>query len=67
MFTVKDPATDPIFKEVHINSVPIKMELDIGASVSVVTQATYQEIKESSYIEPLQSTTVRLKTYTGEE
>ena len=66
MFTVKDPDTDPIYKEVHMNSVPIKMELDTGASVSVVTHSTYQEIKDSAYIEPLQPTTVRLKTYTGE-
>ena len=66
MFTVKDPTTDPIFKEVHMNSVPINMELDTGASLSVITHSTYQEIKDSSYIEPLQPTTVRLRTYTGE-
>ena len=54
MFTVKDPATDPIYREIHINSVPIKMELDTGASVSVITHSVYQEIKESSYIQPVQ-------------
>ena len=37
MFTVKDWDTDPISTEVHVNSVPIRMELDTGASVSVVT------------------------------
>ena len=63
MFAVRDPATNPIYKEVHINRVPINMELD---TVSVITHSTYQEIKESTYMEPLQPTTVRLKTYTGE-
>ena len=66
MFTVKDQAIDPIFREVLINNVPIKMELDTGASVSVVTHSTYQKIKECSHIQPLQPSTVRLKTYTGE-
>ena len=50
MFTVKGQTTDPIFKEVHINNVPVKMELDTGASLSVVTYSTYQEIRESSSI-----------------
>ena len=66
MFTVKDPTTNPIFKEVHMNFLPIKMELDTRASLSVITHSPYEKIKDSSYIEPLQPTTVRLRTYTGE-
>lgn len=66
MFTDKDPATDPIYQEVYIKDVPIKMELDTGASVSVVTYSTYQKIKASSHAQPLQPSRVRLKTYTGE-
>ena len=34
MFTFKDPAAEPICQEVSINNVPIKMEVDTGASVS---------------------------------
>ena len=55
---MNDPTTDPIFKEVHMNSVSIKMELDTGVSLSVITL--------SKIAEPLQPTTVRLRTYTGE-
>lgn len=63
MFTVRDPATN---QDVHINSLPVKMELDTGASVSVVTYSTYQDIKKRNLVKPLQPTTVRLKTCTGE-
>ena len=66
LFTVRGKATDPIFQEVCINGVPVKMEVDTGASVTVVTQATYQKIKASSHIQPLQHSRVRLRTYTGE-
>ena len=65
LFTVRD-ASAPIYKELLINNVPIRMEVDTGASVSVLTQASYQKIRECTHIEPLQQSCVRLKTYTGE-
>ena len=66
MFTFKDPAAEPICQEVSINNVPIKMEVDTGASVSVVSQETYQIIRGSGHTQQLQPSEVRLKTYTGE-
>ena len=51
MFTVKDPAVPPIFEEVHINNVPVNMELDTGASFSVVTQATYQRSRSAATLD----------------
>lgn len=66
LFTVRDQGVAPIFKVVNINDVPITMEVDTGAAVSVVTEATYQRIKESSQTQPLQHSQVCLKIYTGE-
>ena len=40
----------------------VKMEIDTGASLSLVSEQTYQEIWPSV---PLQSTSVNLKTYSG--
>ena len=66
MFTLTDKFYDPIIIQVTINGVPIKMEMDTGASVSVISKATYQMISSRTGIEKLQESTVKLKTYTGE-
>ena len=66
MFTLTDKFYDPIVIQVTINGVPIKMEMDTGASVSVISKATYQMISSRTGIEKLQESTVKLKTYTGE-
>ena len=55
---------DPILREVCINQVPLKMELDIGAAVSVITQRTYQKIAQQNHIQPLQHSDLKLKSYT---
>ena len=66
MFGVTSPASDPIFREVCINQVPVKMELDTGAAVSVITQTTYQKIAQRNHIQPLQHSDIKLKSYSGE-
>ena len=38
LFAVRNQRCDPILREVCINQVPLKMELDTGAAVSVITQ-----------------------------
>ena len=57
---------DPILREVCINQVPLKMELDTGAAVSVTTQRTYQKIAQQNHIQPLQHSDLKLKSYSGE-
>lgn len=47
-----------------INGVPIEMEIDTGASVSLMGDSTYNLIKESG--KPLKKSDARLHTYTGE-
>ena len=66
LFAVRNQAGDPILRDVCINQVPIKMELDTGAAVSVITQRTYQKIVQQNHIQPLQHSDLKLKSYSGE-
>ncbi len=67
MFQLTDkPNCDPILLEVVINNVPIKMEMDTGASVSVISNSTCLLIASKSKLGTPQPTNLKLKTYTGE-
>ena len=51
LFTVRNQACVPIHRDICINQVPIKMELDTGAVVSVIT---HQKTAQQNHIQPLQ-------------
>ena len=62
LFTIGGSGQDPIVVEVIMNNSPIQMELDTGASLSLLCKRTYEKIPGLQ----LQPTDVQLKTYTGE-
>ena len=65
MFTVEDPTAELIiYQEVCINKVPVKMEVDTGASISVVSEETYKVIQDRGHTQQLHLSEIRLKTYT---
>jgi len=66
MFTVEGNSPNPIIMQVDINQVPVEMEVDTGASLSLINKATYDRICSRSHTQALQKTDVHLKTYTGE-
>ncbi len=68
LFNVQNEAEDVIKEEVLINSYPLKMEVDTGAALSLISSGTYHSICKASKVqgEPLKETTVCLKTYTVE-
>ena len=43
-----------------------KMEVDIGAALSIISEATYHKVWPASQAPPLSRTTRQLHTYTGE-
>ena len=43
------------------------MEIDTGASVTLVSEATFDTLKTSTTIPPLEPASIKLRTYTGEE
>ena len=53
---------NPIVVELTVNYLPVQMELDTGASLSLLNKQTYDKIPNLQ----LQPTDVQLKTYTGE-
>ena len=66
MYHVRSSHT-PIIVELKLNGTPISMELDTGAGISIVSKSIYYQLWPESYRPPLQTSTVLLKTYTGEK
>ncbi|KAK7095401.1 hypothetical protein V1264_006813 [Littorina saxatilis] len=56
----------PFLVTVEMDGVPVEMELDTGASLTVVNEKTWRTIRGGAYL-PLQKCSRRLKTYTGDE
>ena len=65
MFNARNSSVEPIIINVVINGVPISMELDTGASLSVISESTHDQINKVS-LTPIVKSTVELKTYLGE-
>ena len=57
------PLTNPIQVTVSIENQDVLMEVDTGASLSVISETTYKSL---SSVPPLQPTQAKLCTYTGE-
>ena len=66
MFSLQDGGSEPIRIQVSLNNVPTDMVLDTGASLSFISQATYRELQSHGPTAPLEPSTARLQTYTGE-
>ena len=54
LFTIRDPNSAPILVEVVLNSILVQMELDTGASVSVLSNTTYLDLQRQGHALPLQ-------------
>ena len=62
LFTVRNKS-NPIKVKLKINNSRVPMEVDTGASISLINETTYSQIASNS---PLKPTTTELSTYTGE-
>ena len=60
LFTTQGNSANPILAKVNINQIPVEMEVDIGASLSLIIKATYDLIFRQSHTQAPQ------KTDTGE-
>ena len=64
LFTVPSSnRSAPLFVTVIVDNTPIKMEVDTGASFTIISRSTHAEIFSSYKLKP---TDVRLRTYTGD-
>ena len=67
-FPVKSQAATPPWRTVlTINGTQVEMEIDTGASLSLISKATYDKLQSSATLPPLKSEQIKLRTYTGEE
>ena len=65
LFHVSERNEAPYRVELSVNDTPQSMEVDTGASVSLISKATYRSMGD---LQPqLNPTTVRLRTYSGEK
>ena len=62
MYTVDASQSQPISVQVHLNGTPVNMEMDTGATMSIMSKHTYQSTWSTSLAPPLQPTKARLRT-----
>ena len=67
LYTLRDSKCDPITMDVTLNNVCITMELDTGASASIINESTYRHIQDQGEVISLQPSLVKLRTYTGQD
>ena len=56
----------PLVVTVKAKNCDLEMEVDIGASLSIISEATYQSLWAAEIRPPLKSTDIKLHTYTKE-
>ena len=66
MFPLRSKKYDPIYITIIVNGASLLMEVDTGATLSVISKATYDRAWREEP-PPLAPSTARLRTYTGEE
>ena len=57
-------SSKPLLADISINGVSVEVEIDTGASVSLMGEDTYRLVQDPE--KPLQHSTAKLHTYTGE-
>ena len=60
-------SSKPYYAFVKLNSCPVKMEIDTGASVSVVGEEIFKTIQRGEKSLELQKSSASLRTYNGSE
>ena len=65
--TIQDEHSPPFTITLYINDIPVEMEIDTGAAVSIINEATFQRLQQSSCAPTLEPANSKLKTYTGHD
>ena len=66
MFPLTAPKPDPLMVFVRVNEVELSMEIDTGASISIISEKTYLSTWPDEPHPCLLPSKARLRTYTGE-
>ena len=66
LFNVTSSPSSPFIVTLQINRADVQMEVDTGASMTLISKATFDKIWNSQTAPPLKSTGSKLRTYNGE-
>ena len=66
MFSIHGPGHAPFYVTLTVDGNELQMELDTGAAVSVMSEATYKAVWNVENLPPLQPSQVYLHMYTGD-
>ena len=67
LFTVTSSTNQPLRVLLTLNGANLIMEIDTGATRSVISDKTFIQLWPKDITPPLKPTTATLKTYTGEQ
>ena len=67
MYNLTGPPVKPLVVSVKLNNRDLEMELDTGASVSIISEATFNRLWPQEEAPAMHESQVKLKTYSGEQ
>ena len=67
MYTLTGVSVKPLKVTVSVNNVDLNMEVDTGASVSIISEETYSRLWPEGQQPSLQESAITLRTYSGEQ
>ncbi|XP_058872250.1 uncharacterized protein K02A2.6-like [Acipenser ruthenus] len=67
MHQAKTEKVEPIYVTVKAQGEELQMEVDTGASFTVISESTYRGTWHGKQLPPLSKSAIKLRTYTGEE
>ncbi len=67
MFQVSADRVSPFFTSALVNGATLHMEVDTGAALSLISEATYHRLWPTDVAPELQEVKINLRTSTGEE
>uniref|UniRef100_A0A8C2FFT4 Gypsy retrotransposon integrase-like protein 1 n=2 Tax=Cyprinus carpio TaxID=7962 RepID=A0A8C2FFT4_CYPCA len=66
MFNLSESRSDPLYATIQVNGASLKMEIDTGASASIISEETYGKLWINDQTPALCESSIKLRTYTGE-
>ena len=67
MYNLSGVSVKPLKVTVRVNNADLDMEVDTGASVSIISEDTYNRLWPEKQQPSLQKSTITLRTYSGEQ
>ena len=67
LFTLGSKRPSPYKVQLSVGGQALEMEVDTGASLSVISEGTYKNLVSENRAPPLEKSGIVLRTYTGEE